>query len=88
MSVYLFSVTMMFLGSHFYPSGRWARRGIVIHFVRRRLRRRRTHSSGYYTNMVQQIEFIQTFNPSLHFFLPKVIGQGQRFKKNLVNAIT
>ena len=25
-----------------------------------------------YTNMVQQIKFIQTFNPSRHFFSPKV----------------
>ena len=33
----------------FYPSAR----GIVVPFVRRRLRRRRrTHSFGYYTNMV------------------------------------
>ena len=67
----------------FHPSARLARSGIVVPFVRRRLRRRRrrTHSFGYYTNMVQQIEFIQTFNPSWHFFLPKVKVQGQRFKK-------
>ena len=56
--------------NRFYLSARWARRGIVVPFVR--LRRRRTHSFGYYTNMVQQIKFIQTVNPSLHFFLPKV----------------
>ena len=35
-----------------------------------------------YTNMVQQIEFIPTFNPSQHNFLPKVIRQSQRFQKN------
>ena len=40
---------------------RWARRGIVVPFVRLRCRlrrRRRTHFFGYDTNMVQQIEFI------------------------------
>ena len=34
---------------NFYPSARWARRDIVVPFVRRRLRlrrRRRTHSFG------------------------------------------
>ena len=42
--------------------------GIVAPYVRRRLRpRRRTHSFGYNTNMVQQ-KFIQTLNPSQHFF--------------------
>ena len=41
---------------------------------------------GYYTNMVQQIKFIQTFNPSWHFFLRKVIDRG--VLKILVNAIT
>ena len=49
----------------------------------RRLRRR-TRFFSYYTNMVQQIEFIielfiQTFKPSWHFFT-----QGQRFKKFLL----
>ena len=38
--------------------------------------------------MVQQIEFIihTTIQPLTATFLPKVIGQGQRFKKILVNA--
>ena len=69
------SIFLLFLV--FYPSARWARRGIVVPFVRRRLRRshRRMHSFGYYTNMVQQIKFIQTFNPSQHFFT-----QGHRLK--------
>ena len=64
---------------------RRARRGIVVPFVRRR-----THSFGYYTNMVQQIKFIIHTNiqPLLALFLPEVIGQGQRLKKNLINAIT
>ena len=74
----------------FYP---W---GIVVPFVRR-LRRRRTHSFGYYTNMVQQIKFIIHTNiqplPALFFtqgqgHRSKVKGQGQRFNKILVNAIT
>ena len=43
-------------GDRFYPPARWARRGIVVPFVRRR--RRRTHSFGHYTNMVHQIKFI------------------------------
>ena len=72
--------------NRFPPSARWARRGIVVPFVhrRRRLRRhrRRTHFFGYYTNMVQQIEFIIHTNiqPLPALFLPKVkvIGQGQR----------
>ena len=71
----------------FYPSARWARRGIVVPFVRRLRRRRRTHSFGYYTNMVQQIKFIIHTNiqPLPALFLPKVIGQcqGQRLKKNI-----
>ena len=64
----------------FYPSARWAQRGIVVPFVRRRLRRRcrRTHSFGYYTNMVQQIKFIIHTNiqplPALFF------TQGHRSK--------
>ena len=74
--------------SDFYPSARWTRSGIVVPFKHRRLRR--THSFGYYTNMVQQIEFIIHTNiqPLRHFFLPKVKGQGQRFKKIYGNAIT
>ena len=60
--------------------------------LRRRLRRRRAYSFGYYTNMVQQIEFIIHTNiqPLPAFFLPKVKvkGQGKRLKKILVNAIT
>ena len=65
----------------FYPSARWARRGIVVPFVRRRrLRRRRTHSFGYYTNMVQQIKFILHTNiqplPALFF----TQSQGHRSK--------
>ena len=69
----------------FYPSARWARRGIVVPFVRRR-----THTFGYYANMVQQIIFIIHTNiqPLPALFLPKVIGQSRRLKKNLVNAIT
>ena len=73
----------------FYRSAGWAQRGIVVPFVRRRLR---THSFGYYTNMGQQIKFIIHTNiqPLLALFLLKVkfIGQGQRFKIILVNAIT
>ena len=61
----------------FYPSTRWARRGIVVPFVRRR---RRAHSFGYYTNMVQQIKFIIHTNiqplPALFF----TQGQGHRSK--------
>ena len=55
--------------SSFLPLGR---RRIVIPFVR--LRRRLTHSFGYYTNMVQQIEFIihTNFQPLRALFLPKV----------------
>ena len=39
---------------------------------------------------VQQIKFIQTFNPPppQALFLPKVKGLGRRFKKILVNVIT
>ena len=78
----------------FYPSARWAQRGIVVPFVRRR---RHTHSFGYYTNMVQQIKFIIHTNiqPLRALFYTqgqghrsKIKGQGQRFKKILVNAIT
>ena len=64
----------------FYPSTRWARRGIVVPFVRRRRLRRRTHSFGYYTNMVQQIKFIIHTNIQplpAHFFTQ---GQGHRSK--------
>ena len=61
----------------FYPSARWARRGIVVPFVRRR---RRTLSFGYYTNMVQQIKFKIHTNiqplPALFF----TQGQGHRSK--------
>ena len=70
----------------FYPSARWARRGIVVPFVRRR---RRTHSFGYYTNMVQQIKFIiyTDIQPSWHIFLPKVKVIGQRSRsKNYRNS--
>ena len=48
--------------SHGFFNPRWAIRGIVVPFVHRRLRRRRTQSFGYYTNMVQQIEFITHTN--------------------------
>ena len=74
----------------FYPSARWARRGIVVPFVRRR----RTHSFGYYTNMVQQIKFIIHTNiqPLPALFHPRsrseVKGRGQRFKKKSFNSIT
>ena len=57
----------------FYPSARWARRGIVVPFVRR-LRRSLTHSFGYYTNMVQQIEFNNSYKhstPPDTFFYPR-----------------
>ena len=65
----------------FYPSARWAQRGIVVPFVRRRCRlRRRTHSFGYYTNMVQHIKFIIHTNiqplPALFF----TQGQGHSSK--------
>ena len=76
----------------FYPSARWARIGV------HRLRRcRRTQPFGYYTNMMQLVEFIIYTNiqpppPPPGIFLPKVkvIGQRSRskIKKNLVNAIT
>ena len=54
---------------------------IVVPFVRRCLRRRRrTHSFGHYTNMVQQIKFIIHTNiqplPALFF----TQGQGHRSK--------
>ena len=71
----------------FYPSARWARRGIVVPFVRRRLRRRRrTHSFGYYTKMVQQIKFIFHTNiqPLSALFLPKVKVKGQGRKLNKI----
>ena len=55
--------------SDIYPSVRWARRGIVVPFVRSQ-----KHSFGYYTNMVHQIKFIQTFNPSRELFFTQ--GQG------------
>ena len=47
-------------------------------------------SFGYYTNMVQHIEFIihTKFNPSGNFILPEVKGQGQKFKQIIVYAIT
>ena len=65
---------------HFYPSARWARRGIVVPFVRRRDN----------TNMMQQIKFVIHTNiqPLPALFLPKVKvkvkGQGQRFEKKLL----
>ena len=60
----------------FYPSARWARRGIVVPFVRRR----RTHSFGYYTDMVQQKKFIIPINiqPLPALFFTK--GQDHRSK--------
>ena len=63
----------------FLPLGPLGPRGIVVPFVRRR---RRTHSFGYYTNMVQQIKFIIHTNiqPLPTLFLPKVIGQRSRSK--------
>ena len=64
------------------PSARWARRGIVIPFVRRR---RRTHSFGYYTNMVQQIKFIIHTNiqPLPALFSPKVKSQSSRSRSKI-----
>ena len=51
--------------SRFSLSARRVRRGFVAPFVRRQLRRRRTHPFGYYINVVQlNSKFIQTFNPS------------------------
>ena len=61
----------------FYHSARWVERCIVVSFVRRRLRRRRPPHAAfwlpfcYYTNMVQHIKFIQTFNPSGNFLFPR-----------------
>ena len=63
------SSLFMLSTDYFYPSARWARRGIVVPFVRRRLRHRRMQSFGYHTNMVQHIEFItHTVKPSRQFF--------------------
>ena len=62
------------------------RRGILVPLVRlrRRLRRRRTQPFGYYTSMVQHIEFIIHTNiqPLRQFFVHsvKVIGQRSRSK--------
>ena len=72
------------VNSRFCPSACWARRGIVVPFARRLLRRRRrTHSFGYYTNMVQQIKFIIHTNiqplPALFF----TQGQGQRSRSKI-----
>ena len=71
-----------------YPSARWARRGIVVPFVRRRprrrlRRRRRTHYFGYYNNMVQQNKFIIHTNiqPLPALFLT----QGHRSKGKVKN---
>ena len=52
----------------------------------RRLRRR-SRFFGYYTNMVQQIEFIiETFKPSWHFFYPKSKVQiNSCYRHNLKN---
>ena len=60
----------------FHPSACWARRGIVVHSVRRRLRRHRKQLSGYYTNMMQQIEFIIPTNiqPLWQFFFTQGLG--------------
>ena len=62
--------------------------GIIVPFERRR----RMHSFGYYTNMVQQIEFIIHTNiqPIPALFSPKVIGQrsNSKIQKILVNEIT
>ena len=71
----------------YHPSARWARKDIVIPFMRRRLRRRRTHSFGYYTNMVQQIEFMIHTNIQPLPALFTTQGQGQRLKKIPVTAI-
>ena len=79
LTFYLFICVYILAEMPFLSLGRWARRGIVVPFVHRRLRRRRrTHSFGYYTNMVQQINFIIHTNiqplPALFF----TQGQGQR----------
>ena len=67
--------------NRFYPSARWARRGIVFPFVRRRRLR-----IGYYTSMVQHIEFIIHTNiqhlPTIFF----TQAQGRRLQNLL--AIT
>ena len=69
-----------FVSIVFYPFARWARRGIVVPFVRRRLRRRlhrrRTHSFGYYTSMVQQIKFI--IHTNIQPLLALFFTQGHR----------
>ena len=62
----------------FYPSARLARRGIVVPFVCRRLRRRSTHFFGHYTNMVQQIKFIIHTNIQPLLALFSTQGQGHR----------
>ena len=65
----------------FYPSARLP--GIVVPFVRRlRRRSRRSHSFGYYINMVQQIEFIIHTNiqPLPALFFTQVQGQRSRSK--------
>ena len=69
----------------FYPSACWTRRGIVVPFVRRFRRRRRTHYFGYYANMVRQIKFIIYTNiqPLLALFLPKVKVIGQRSRSKI-----
>ena len=60
------------------PLGPTGPKGIVVPFVRCLCRRRRTHSFGYYTNMVQQIKLIIHTNiqPPRHFFFTQ--GQGHR----------
>ena len=68
-----------------FPSARWARRGIVVPFLGRRLRRhlrhRRTHSFGYYTNMVQQIEFI--IHTNIQPFPALIFTQGQSYRSKV-----
>ena len=65
----------------FLPLGPLGPRGIVVPLVRRR--RCRTHSFGYYTNMVQQIKFIIHTNiqPLPAFFLTQ--GQGHRSRSKI-----
>ena len=67
---------------------RWAQRGIVAPFVRRPRRRCRTQPSGYYTNMVQQIEFISRTNiqPLPAMFLPKAKVICQRSKHKVKDS--
>ena len=73
----------------FLPLGPLGLKGYCRLLVRRRRRsRRRTHSFGYYTNMVQQIKFIIHTNiqpfPALFSSKVKVIGQRSKYGDDLI----